>query len=214
MSKTKKPADPVEQASKAGQPEAEQQAAETPPAAEAETQTPPDAEPAEKTEQAENAENAEKAAEAEQPSCEALQQQLAEQKDLLLRTAAEYDNYKKRTQREKEELSHFTKCALIKELLPALDNFERAAAAGEENPAEYRKGMEMSVRQLTEQLQKLGLTEIECEGQPFDPAYHNAVSQIEREDLGENVIAQVYQKGYLLGDTVVRHAMVVVANCR
>ena len=144
---------------------------------------------------------------------EQLQEELAKQNDLLLRTAAEYDNFKKRTQREKEELSNFTKCFVLKELLPALDNFERAAAADNENLEEYKKGMDMSVKMLMDILQKLGLSEIDCEGKTFDPDFHYAVSKIDDEALGENQIAQVYQKGYTLGETVVRHAMVVVANC-
>ncbi len=174
-------------------------------------------------EQAENAaqesqEDQETAQPAEQPEQPAdplaeLQQQLEEQKDLLLRTAAEYDNYKKRTQREKEELSHFTKCMMIKELLPALDNFQRASQAGIDNPDEYKKGMDMSIKSFTDCLEKMGLTAFGAPGDPFDPELHNAVSKIEDDSLGENCIAQVYQKGYQLGQTVVRHAMVVVANC-
>ncbi|MBQ6818507.1 MAG: nucleotide exchange factor GrpE [Clostridia bacterium] len=152
--------------------------------------------------------------ESSQPSeIELLQQELAAQKDLLLRTAAEYDNFKKRTQREKEELSAFTKCSVMKELLPALDNLDRAADAGIENPEEYKKGMDMSMKSLFEALTKLGLKEIETDGKEFDPNYHYAISKIDDENLGANSIAQVYQKGYMLGETVIRPAMVVVANC-
>ncbi len=152
--------------------------------------------------------------ESSQPSeIELLQQELAAQQDLLLRTAAEYDNFKKRTQREKEELSAFTKCSVMKELLPALDNLDRAADAGIENPEEYKKGMDMSMKSLFEALTKLGLKEIETDGKEFDPNYHYAISKIDDENLGANSIAQVYQKGYMLGETVIRPAMVVVANC-
>ncbi len=152
--------------------------------------------------------------ESSQPSeIELLQQELAAQKDLLLRTAAEYDNFKKRTQREREELSTFTKCSVMKELLPALDNLDRAADAGIENPEEYKKGMDMSMKSLFEALTKIGLKEIETEGKEFDPNYHYAISKIDDENLGANSIAQVYQKGYMLGETVIRPAMVVVANC-
>ena len=150
---------------------------------------------------------------AETTELEQLQQELAAQKDLLLRTAAEYDNFKKRTQREKEELSAFTKCSVMKELLPALDNLDRAADAGIENPEEYKKGMDMSMKSLFEALTKLGLKEIETDGKEFDPNYHYAISKIDDENLGANSIAQVYQKGYMLGETVIRPAMVVVANC-
>ena len=149
----------------------------------------------------------------EKSELEQLQEELAAQKDLLLRTAAEYDNYKKRTQREKEELSAFTKCSVMKDLLPALDNFDRAAASGIENPEEYKKGMDMSMKSLFEALTKLGLKEIETDGKEFDPNFHYAISKIDDENLGENMIAQVYQKGYMLGETVIRPAMVVVANC-
>ncbi len=144
---------------------------------------------------------------------EILQKELETQKDLLLRTAAEYDNFKKRTQREKEELSAFTKGSVIKELLPALDNFDRAAQATLENPDEYKKGMDMSIKSLMDILVKLGLQEIESLGKEFDPNFHYAISKIEDENFGDNIIAQVYQKGYMLGETVIRPAMVVVANC-
>ena len=142
-----------------------------------------------------------------------LNKELEEQKDLFLRTLAEYDNYKKRTQREKEELSEFTKASFLKEMLPAIDNFNRAASAGMNNVEEFKKGMEMSIKMFFDILDKLGLKEIECQNKEFDPNYHYAVSKIEDENLGANIIAQVFQTGYMLGDTVLRPAMVVVANC-
>ena len=144
---------------------------------------------------------------------ETLRKELEEQKDLLLRTAAEYDNYKKRTLREKEELSEFTKASFLKDLLPALDNFKRASAAGMDNAEEFKKGMEMSIKMFIDILDKMGLKEIECQGKEFDPNFHYAVSKIDDENLGENIIAQVFQTGYTLGETVIRPAMVVVANC-
>ena len=144
---------------------------------------------------------------------EQLRKELEEQKDLLLRTAAEYDNYKKRTLREKEELAEFTKASFLRDLLPAVDNFKRALDAGMDNVEEFKKGMEMSIKMLMDILEKMGLKEIDCDGKEFDPNYHYAVSKIEDENLGENIIAQVFQKGYLLGDTIIRPAMVVVANC-
>ena len=150
----------------------------------------------------------------EEPSVEdTLRKELEEQKDLLLRTAAEYDNYKKRTLREKEELSEFTKASFLKDLLPALDNFKRASDAGMDNVEEFKKGMEMSIKMFLDILDKMGLKEIECQGKEFDPNFHYAVSKIDDENLGENIIAQVFQTGYTLGDTVIRPAMVVVANC-
>lgn len=150
----------------------------------------------------------------EEPSVEdTLRKELEEQKDLLLRTAAEYDNYKKRTLREKEELSEFTKASFLKDLLPALDNFKRASDAGMDNVEEFKKGMEMSIKMFVDILDKMGLKEIDCLGKEFDPNFHYAVSKIDDENLGENIIAQVFQTGYTLGDTVIRPAMVVVANC-
>ncbi len=150
----------------------------------------------------------------EEPSVEeTLRKELEEQKDLLLRTAAEYDNYKKRTLREKEELSEFTKASFLKDLLPALDNFKRASDAGMDNVEEFKKGMEMSIKMFVDILDKMGLKEIDCQGKEFDPNFHYAVSKIDDENLGENIIAQVFQTGYTLGETVIRPAMVVVANC-
>ena len=99
----------------------------------------------------------------------------------------------------------------ITEFLPVMDNFERALAC-ETQDTEYQKGIEMIYTQLTEMLKKLGVSEIEAEGKPFDPILHNAVSQKEDNNFGENVVCQVFQKGYQLGDKVIRHAMVVVAN--
>lgn len=165
--------------------------------------------------EAEVASQVEETAEAkEEPSVEdTLRKELEEQKDLLLRTAAEYDNYKKRTLREKEELSEFTKASFLKDLLPALDNFKRASDAGMDNVEEFKKGMEMSIKMFVDILDKMGLKEIDCFGKEFDPNFHYAVSKIDDENLGENIIAQVFQTGYTLGDTVIRPAMVVVANC-
>ncbi len=153
------------------------------------------------------------ACEVEETVEEQLRKELEKQKDLFLRTAAEYDNYKKRTLREKEELSEFTKASFLKDLLPAVDNFKRAADAGMDNVEEFKKGMDMSIKMFMDILFKLGLKEIECEGKEFDPNFHYAVSKIEDENLGENIIAQVFQTGYTSGDTVIRPAMVVVANC-
>ncbi len=144
---------------------------------------------------------------------EQLRKELEEQKDLFLRTAAEYDNYKKRTLREKEELSDFTKASFLKDLLPTLDNFKRASDVGMDNVEEFKKGMEMSIKMFVDILEKMGLKEIECLGKEFDPNFHYAVSKIDDENLGENIIAQVFQTGYTLGETVIRPAMVVVANC-
>lgn len=137
---------------------------------------------------------------------------LAEQKDVLMRTAAEYDNYRKRTTREKQTAYADATADTIKEILSVADNLERALAQKECSVEDLRKGVEMTHKQMQSALQKLGVSEIGKEGDTFDPNLHSAVAHIEDESLGENVIAQVYQKGYRIGDKIVRHAMVQTAN--
>ena len=133
-------------------------------------------------------------------------------KEQFLRLAAEYDNYRKRTAKEKETLYQDAKADTIKEFLAVYDNLERAAGApgGEDDP--HKKGLEMIFAQYKELLKKLGVTEIEAKGQPFDPERHEAVMHIDDENFGENEIAQVFQAGFVLGDRVIRHAVVQVAN--
>lgn len=140
-----------------------------------------------------------------------LQEELAAKNDLLMRTAAEFDNFKKRTEREKAGIAEFAKAGLIKQLLPILDNIDRAAAA-DSTSADYIKGIEMIVKQFLSLAGNIGITEIGGIGDEFDPNLHEAVMHIDDENFGENVIAEVLQKGYKLGDTVVRPAMVKVAN--
>ncbi len=142
---------------------------------------------------------------------EELNSELAAKQDLLLRTAAEFDNYKKRTEKEKIYTAEYAKASILKNLLPILDNAERAAAF-EAGTEQYNKGIELIVKQLADLSGKLGLVEIGAVGEAFDPNLHEAVMHIEDENLGENVISQVLQKGYKIGDTVVRPAMVQVAN--
>lgn len=140
-----------------------------------------------------------------------LKEELAQKSDLLLRTAAEFDNYKKRTDREKAGIAEYAKAGLLKQLLPILDNIDRAAAADKGSP-DYLKGIEMIVKQFEALVGNLQMQEIAKPGDPFDPQLHEAVMHIEDETLGENVIAEVLQKGYKIGDTVIRAAMVKVAN--
>lgn len=142
---------------------------------------------------------------------EKLSAELEKQKDLLLRTAAEFDNYKKRTEKEKIFTAEYAKASVMKTLLPILDNAERANEY-EHGTEQYNKGIEMIVKQLSDLSSKLGLIEIGAVGETFDPNLHEAIMHIEDENLGENVISQVLQKGYKFGDTVVRPAMVQVAN--
>ena len=140
-----------------------------------------------------------------------LKTELAEAKDLLTRTAAEFDNYKKRTARERLGVSEYAKSDVIKQLLPIFDNIDRAGAFDSES-AEYIKGIELIVKQLLELPKKLNIEILGNVGEAFDPNLHEAVMHIEDENLGENTVAQVLQKGYRLGETVIRPAMVAVAN--
>ena len=140
-----------------------------------------------------------------------LEEQLQAQKDLLLRTAAEFDNFKRRTEKERLAAAEFTSANLLKKLLPVFDNVDRANVADKDS-ADYAKGVEMIVKMLTDVVKDLGLIELGAVGETFDPQYHEAVMHIEDENLGENVISNVLQKGYKIGDTVIRPAMVQVAN--
>ena len=163
-------------------------------------------------ETAEAAETGGAAPEEQKPSeLEELQKANADLSDKLLRQMAEFDNFRKRTAREKEEIGVVAKSKCIAELLPVLDNFERAMTT-ECADAEFKKGMEMIFKSMNDALKKLGVEEIEAQGQPFNPDFHYAVSTVENEELGSNVVASVLQKGYQLNGKVIRHAMVAVAN--
>lgn len=142
---------------------------------------------------------------------EALKQELEQKNDLLLRTAAEFDNFKKRTEREKLSIGEYAKAGVIKQLLPILDNIDRASLADKDS-TDYIKGIEMIVKQFEALAGNLQIEEIAKVGDVFDPTYQEAVMHIEDENLGENVIAEVLQKGYKIGDTIIRAAMVKVAN--
>lgn len=141
----------------------------------------------------------------------ALEEAAAADKDKYLRLLAEYDNFRKRSVQERLNASSEATARAALEVISVIDNFERAVAA-ECTDENYKKGVEMIYGQFTEVIKKLGVEEIDAAGVEFNPNFHNAVSHIEDESLGENVVAQVYQKGYKLGDKVIRCAMVVVAN--
>ena len=143
---------------------------------------------------------------------EKLAGQLAVLNDQHLRLAAEYDNYRKRTTREKETIYQDAKMDTIAKVLEVYDNLERAVTQDGDDDNVHKKGMEMIFHQLQGILEKLGVTVIDPAGQPFDPERHNAVMHVDDENLGENVVAQVFQKGFLLGDRVIRFATVQVAN--
>ena len=152
------------------------------------------------------------APEKEQPDeTEALKKQLADANDKLLRTAAEYDNFRRRSQKEKEAIYADSKAEIIGKLLPVIDNFERASAA-EADPENYKKGIEMTVKQLLDALSAMGVEAYGAAGEEFDPNIHNGVMHVDDETLEENVIADVFIKGYKMGDKVIRHASVKVAN--
>ena len=136
---------------------------------------------------------------------------LAAEKDKYLRLAAEYENYRRRSQKEKENVYSDGKADTVLQLLPVYDNLARALKAECTDPNFY-KGVEMTMNQLLDIFAKLGVTPIEAEGQPFDPAEHNAVVHVEDEALGENTVAEEFQKGFKLNDKVIRFAMVKVAN--
>ena len=142
---------------------------------------------------------------------ESLKDQVAGQEDKYLRLAAEYDNYRKRTAKEKESLWTDVKADTAGAFLPVYDNLERALKQDTADEA-FKKGVEMTMNQLKEVLTKLGITEIPAQGQPFDPMYHNAVMHVEDESLGQNVVAEVFQTGFQCGEKVIRFAMVKVAN--
>ena len=158
-------------------------------------------------------ETAEKAASKKDPK----DREIADLKDRLTRNLAEFDNYRKRTDKEKAAMFDLGAKHILEKLLPVVDNFERAiqaAPADTENTAlkNYAEGMEMIYRQLLKELEEAGVKAMDCKGQPFDPNFHNAVMHIEDESLGENVIAMELQKGYMYKEQVLRHAMVQVAN--
>ncbi|MCD7946420.1 MAG: nucleotide exchange factor GrpE [Clostridiales bacterium] len=142
---------------------------------------------------------------------ESLKKDLAAREDQLLRLAAEYDNFRRRSVREKSEAYSKAKADAAEKFLPVYDNLERALNQGTEDQA-FLKGVEMTMNQLVKALESLDIHKIDALGKPFDPNFHNAVMHTEDENLGENVVAQVFQTGFIMGDRVIRHAMVQVAN--
>lgn len=141
---------------------------------------------------------------------EKLQEELDNTKDRLLRVTAEYDNYRKRTIKEKEGIYSDAYLDVLKEIIPILDNLERAVAA-DGSIEDLKKGIEMTIKGCQDSFIKLGVEEIDSSGE-FDPNVHNAVMHVEDESLDKNVIAEVFQKGYKKDDKIIRHTMVKVAN--
>lgn len=143
---------------------------------------------------------------------EELQKQLDEKNDQLLRIAAEYDNFRKRSQREKEALYADCKASVINALLPVADNFDRIFANPDGTLEDYKKGVEMTFKQFSDVFKNLGIESFGEVGEEFDPNFHNAVMHTEDDSVGENTITTVIVKGYKLGDKIIRPAMVAVAN--
>ena len=139
-----------------------------------------------------------------------LQEELDTTKDTLLRLRAEYDNYRRRSIKEKEGIYSDAYVDVVKEILPVIDNLERAIAA-DGTLEDLKKGVEMTMKGCQDAFSKLGVEEIDATGE-FDPNFHNAVMHIEDEGLDKNVIAEVFQKGYKKGEKIIRHTMVKVAN--
>ena len=187
-----------------------------------ETQAGPETETSQTEETVEKAEKAAKGKKKKEKSytftreqveqMELAAKQLESVKDQFVRQTAEYENYRKRTTKEKENIYQDAKADTIKAFLAVYDNLERAAASvgGEDSP--HKKGLEMIFQQYKDILAKLGVTEIKAKGQSFDPEKMNAVMHIDDENFGENEVAQVFQAGFELNGKVIRHAIVQVAN--
>ncbi len=173
-----------------------------------EAKEPPEAQVKEEKAEPEKKDEKKSGKKAAKPSHE---EEMAELTDKYLRICAEYDNFRKRSQKEKDSLYGDIKADTLKKFLPVYDNLVRALAQSTEDEA-YRKGVELIMAQFTGTMEKLGVTEIDCLGKTFDPTYHNAVMHVDDEEKGENVIVEVFQKGFIMGDKVIRFAMVKVAN--
>ncbi len=142
---------------------------------------------------------------------EKLETELAETKDRLLRLMAEFENFKKRTEREKEEQSAYVICETILQLLPAVDSLEMAIKAENASAEDMKKGIELTLAQFSAGLAKLGIEPIDTEG-GFNPELHSAIMHTESKDYPENSVMEVYQKGYKTANRVIRHSVVSVAN--
>lgn len=141
-------------------------------------------------------------------------EQIAELNDKVLRQMAEFENFRKRTEKEKAAMFEIGAKSIVEKLLPVIDNFERglAALSEEEKSSGFAQGVEMIYKQLLTELGEAGVTPIEAVGKEFNPDFHNAVMHIEDENFGENIVAEEFQKGYMYKESVVRHSMVKVAN--
>ena len=175
--------------------------------------------PAPEKEEPQTAPEAEEKAASEQPEQEAAQnaapapaaEKSQEDSERYLRLMAEFDNYKKRSAKERENIYTDVRVDTVTKFLPVFDNLERAMKTETADEA-FKKGVEMTFNQLMDVFKKLGVEEIESVGKPFDPAVHNAVMHVEDAERGENEIVEEFQKGFRIGDKVIRFSMVKVAN--
>ncbi|SDB35826.1 MULTISPECIES: nucleotide exchange factor GrpE [unclassified Butyrivibrio] len=175
------------------------------------------AEAAESVEGAENTENAEgekKGLFGKKEKKNPYKEKFEEMQDKYMRQLAEFENFRTRTDREKAQMFNQGASSVLEKILPVVDNFERGLAAvpEEEKNSAFADGMNMIYKQLMKQIEDLGVTPIEAVGKEFDPNFHNAVMQVESEDVEEGFVAQELQKGYMYHDTVLRHSMVAVAK--
>ena len=154
------------------------------------------------------------AEEAKAPANDKAQAKIDELNDKVMRQMAEFENYRKRTEKEKQAMFEVGAKSVIEKLLPVVDNFERGLASLSEEEAKgaFAKGIEMVYKQLMEELSKLEVKPIEAVGKEFDPNLHNAVMHVEDEEAGENTVVEEFQKGYTYREAVIRHSMVKVAN--
>ena len=165
----------------------------------------------EKNENIKQEEKLEKKQETKRETKPAKEKELEELTDRYKRVLAEFENYKKRSQKEREILYNSILADVVETMLPVLDNLENAAKV-ETADENYKQGVELVLKQFKDVLKSKGVEEIETVGKTFDPELHEAVSSIQDENLGEKEIAQEYRKGYKIGNRVIRHSMVVVAN--
>ena len=174
-----------------------------------------DAETADAPEGAESADGAAEAAESGedlQKKVETLAAALQEKDNRLKRLQADFENFRRRTSKEREEIGNVVTQELLKNLLPIVDNFDRAMATEQQDGEAFKKGVEMIYTQLGETLKNVGLEPIETEGQKFDPNFHQAVMRVENPDLDDDTIAQELQKGYIVKGKVIRPSMVQVVS--
>ena len=142
---------------------------------------------------------------------EEQKEELDSREDRIKRLMAEFENFKKRSDKERSSMYNGVLGDVVMKLLPVLDNLEKAAESNTQDE-QYKNGIELVMKQFKEVLQNAGVKEIEAVGKPFDPTYHEAVSLVEDSSLGAKIVKEEFRKGYILGDKVLRHSLVVVAN--